>query len=173
MRLCRLALVVSACTLLASRRPAAPSRHDVAFSMYRRHVGAAAATTATIGKISRGTYPAPREDMDFSSLGFGLTTRDTKMAVAKCKRGDQWAGFEVTPYGPMSMEPAATALNYGQALFEGIKAYRTSQGRIVIFRPQENSKRMAGGAERFLIPPVPEKLFLEMLGSVVRENADW
>ncbi|CAE8630944.1 unnamed protein product [Polarella glacialis] len=95
------------------------------------------------------------------------------MVVAKCQKDGEWADFQVQPYGPMEMEPAATVLNYGQALFEGMKAHRTSKGRIVLFRPEMNARRMARGAERFLMPPIPEKLFLEMCGAAVRANADW
>eukprot|EP00913_Durusdinium_trenchii_P004772 g4432.t1 len=67
----------------------------------------------------------------------------------------------------------ATVLNYGQGIFEGLKAFRTSKGRTVLFRPEKNAQRMASGAERFLMPPVPKELFLEMCYEAVRANADW
>mmetsp|Transcript_75862 Transcript_75862/g.180230 ORF Transcript_75862/g.180230 Transcript_75862/m.180230 type:complete len:417 (-) Transcript_75862:89-1339(-) len=172
------------CTLLTCRHPAsqwshAPSRQTgfVQSSSNQRLVQSSAHLRQVQAeqrrKVARGTYPAPREGVDFEGMGFGLTTKDTQMAVAKCQLGDSWKGFEMAPYGPLDIEPAATALNYGQALFEGLKAYRTSKGRIVIFRPQENAKRMAGGGARLMIPQVPEKLFLEMCGAVVQANADW
>lgn len=68
------------------------------------------------------------------------------------------------------MEPSATILNYGQGIFEGIKAYRTVTGRIVIFRPHKNGQRMADGARRMLMPPVPTQLFVEAVSLAVREN---
>lgn len=95
------------------------------------------------------------------------------MAVAVGTKDGGWAGFRMEDYGPLSLEPAATILNYGQGIFEGLKAYRTTTGRIVLFRPEMNAQRMAAGARRFLMPPVPEALFLEMCAAVVRDNADW
>jgi branched-chain amino acid aminotransferase len=71
------------------------------------------------------------------------------------------------------MEPSATVLNYGQGLFEGIKAYRTEKGRIVLFRPQKNGQRLGDGARRLMMPVVPQQLFLEACALVVKENAEW
>eukprot|EP00930_Biecheleria_cincta_P048750 TRINITY_DN34016_c0_g1_i1.p1 TRINITY_DN34016_c0_g1~~TRINITY_DN34016_c0_g1_i1.p1 ORF type:complete len:443 (+),score=68.97 TRINITY_DN34016_c0_g1_i1:116-1444(+) len=118
-------------------------------------------------------YPEPRTGINWAELGFGLTTKDTFMAVARCKRGAQWEEYSLEPYGPLQLEPAATALNYGQSIFEGMKAYRTAKGRIVLFRPQINARRLAEGAERLMMPPVPEAFFLEMVAALVRSNADW
>lgn len=124
--------------------------------------------------VARRAAPAePRSGIDWDNLGFGLTTKDTKVAIATCEKGSAWKGFRTQPYGPLPLEPAATILNYGQGIFEGMKAYRTTKGRIVLFRPEMNAQRIAAGAERFLMPPVPGELFLEMCGAVVRENADW
>eukprot|EP00931_Biecheleriopsis_adriatica_P087450 TRINITY_DN61915_c0_g1_i1.p1 TRINITY_DN61915_c0_g1~~TRINITY_DN61915_c0_g1_i1.p1 ORF type:complete len:403 (-),score=85.67 TRINITY_DN61915_c0_g1_i1:7-1215(-) len=117
--------------------------------------------------------PEPRDGVDWDNLGFGLTTKDTQMVIATCQRGGEWDSFEVKPYGAMQLEPSATILNYGQGIFEGMKAYRTSKGRIVLFRPEMNAKRMEQGARRFLMPPVPQKLFLEMCAAAARANADW
>jgi branched-chain amino acid aminotransferase len=71
------------------------------------------------------------------------------------------------------LEPAATVLNYGQGLFEGIKAYRTVKNRIMLFRPQKNGQRLGDGARRLLMPAVPQQLFLEACSLVVKENAEW
>merc|ERR1719183_2868750 len=95
------------------------------------------------------------------------------MVVATCKADGNWSPLEAKPYGPLAIEPSATILNYGQGVFEGMKAYRTDRGRIVIFRPQANGARMAQGADRMLMPVVPESLFLEAVSLIVRENADW
>jgi len=64
-------------------------------------------------------------------------------------------------------------LNYGQALFEGMKAFRRRDGRIVMFRPEMNARRMALGAQRFLLPPVPREIFVAAADAVVRANAHW
>jgi len=111
--------------------------------------------------------------VEWDNLGFGLTTKDTNMVVATCPRDGEWNSFKTEPYGALRLEPSATVLNYGQGIFEGLKAFRTSKGRIVLFRPDKNAQRMASGAERFLMPPVPKELFLEMCYEAVRKNADW
>jgi len=95
------------------------------------------------------------------------------MVIATAHSGQMWSDLRVEPYGPLELEPAATIINYGQGIFEGIKAYRTTKGRIVIFRPQKNGQRMADGARRFLMPPVPTQLFLEAIGTAVKENGHW
>eukprot|EP00434_Breviolum_minutum_P009493 symbB.v1.2.008358.t2/scaffold524.1/size192337/7 len=117
--------------------------------------------------------PPPRSTVEWDNLGFGLTTKDTNMVVATCPRDGEWNSFKTEPYGALRLEPSATVLNYGQGIFEGLKAFRTSKGRIVLFRPDKNAQRMASGAERFLMPPVPKELFLEMCYEAVRKNADW
>lgn len=95
------------------------------------------------------------------------------MVVSTCTGGGQWETCEAKPYGNLSLEPSSTILNYGQGIFEGIKAYRTEQGRIVIFRPHKNGQRMADGARRMLMPPVPTQVFVEAVSLAVRENAQW
>jgi len=117
--------------------------------------------------------PAPRLGVDWDNLGFGLTTKDTQMVVATCPLGGQWSTFEARPYGPLSIEPACTALNYGQSIFEGMKAFRTVQDRVVLFRPEMNAQRLTAGAERFMMPPLSGEFFMEMCAAAVRANADW
>lgn len=117
-------------------------------------------------------YPEPRKGFNWAELGFGLTTADTMMVVAKHEKGE-WGPLKAEPYGKIPIEPASTVLNYGQGIFEGVKAHRTAKGRIVIFRPQENAKRFAASARQFLMPTMPEELFLEGLSMTVRENASW
>jgi len=134
---------------------------------------------AAAGGLFRGAaglgaeYPAPRAGVAWERHGFFLATRDTKMVLAHCAAGQMWGPCRVEPYGPLSLEPAATVLNYGQGLFEGVKAYRTVKDRIVLFRPQKNALRMADGARRLLMPAVPTQLFMEACSLAVRENATW
>merc|ERR1719419_1996913 len=169
-----------------SRRPGQPGQAAPPKAARRRGTSAAArhSTTSDSGVTdlralgqepseTPGSYPAPREGVAWKEFGFGLTTTDTKVTITTCPPGGEWMPLRVQPYGPLSLDPAATILNYGQGIFEGLKAYRTSKGRIVVFRPQMNAKRLAGGAERFLMPPVPEGLFLAALGWAVRANAEW
>lgn len=117
-------------------------------------------------------YPAPRQGVNWGGLGFGFTTRDTVMVVAKHEKGE-WGPLKAEPYGKIPIEPASTILNYGQGIFEGVKAHRTKTGRIVIFRPQANAQRFDTSARQFLMPAMPEDLFLAGLSMVVRENASW
>eukprot|EP00931_Biecheleriopsis_adriatica_P037508 TRINITY_DN21501_c0_g1_i2.p1 TRINITY_DN21501_c0_g1~~TRINITY_DN21501_c0_g1_i2.p1 ORF type:complete len:386 (-),score=80.27 TRINITY_DN21501_c0_g1_i2:260-1417(-) len=128
---------------------------------------------AAARKFSAAQYPLPRDGIEWNKLGFSLATKDTQMVISTCEAGKFWTDLRVEPYGPLSLEPAATILNYGQGIFEGIKAYRTTKGRIVIFRPQKNGLRMADGARRMLMPPVPTQIFLEACSLAVRSNADW
>lgn len=125
------------------------------------------------GHSELSTYPAPRDDVDWSQLGFGLASKNTKMVVATCSLGKSWSPPVAAPYGPLSLEPAATILNYGQGIFEGMKAFRTEKGRIVLFRPRKNAQRLQDGAQKLLMPRVPSEVFIEAVELAVRENADW
>ena len=95
------------------------------------------------------------------------------MYLAKCKGGYDWTKGELLPYGPIELEPASTVLSYGQAIFEGIKAHRTSKGRIIVFRPEENMKRMREGAERLMMPPPSKEVFMDMIDRLTIANAHW
>jgi branched-chain amino acid aminotransferase len=75
--------------------------------------------------------------------------------------------------GYLQISPTATVLNYGQALFEGMKAFRRVDGSIAMFRPERNALRMQQGARRFLLPPVPTDIFVQAADAVVRANARW
>ena len=77
------------------------------------------------------------EEIDWDSLTFSLTPTDT-MYITNAEMGEPWMPGELIPYGDMKISPAAGVLNYGQGLFEGMKAYRTSKDRVVFFRPEEN-----------------------------------
>lgn len=110
--------------------------------------------------------------IDWDSLTFSFTPTDM-MYVAKCKRGDEWSAGEMEPYGDITISPAAGVLNYGQGLFEGMKAQRSVNGGIVLFRPERNGERLADGARRLGMPPVPVDMFLEAIEQVVAANARW
>ena len=80
---------------------------------------------------------------------------------------------DLRPYGNIEISPAAGVLNYGQGLFEGMKAYRTAKDRVVFFRPDENARRMQRGADRLKMPPVPESIFIDAVEQVVQANIDY
>ncbi len=112
------------------------------------------------------------KDIDWDSLTFSLTPTDT-MYLTETKQGEAWMPGNLRPYGNMSISPAAGVLNYGQGLFEGMKAYRTTDGKVVFFRPEENARRMQRGADRLKIPPVPESVFVDAVEQVVAANLSW
>ena len=114
------------------------------------------------------------EDLvDWDKLTFSMTETDF-MYIAKTKMNDAWMPGEIRPYGNISISPAAGVINYGQGLFEGMKAYRTSKGRVVLFRPEENARRMQRGADRLkrcLL--VPESIFIDAVEQCVQRNSRW
>ena len=111
-------------------------------------------------------------DIDWDSLTFSLTPTDT-MYLTETKQDEAWMPGDLRPYGNMSISPAAGVLNYGQGLFEGMKAYRTANDRVVFFRPEENARRMQRGADRLKMPPVPESVFIDAVEQVVAANLKW
>lgn len=110
--------------------------------------------------------------IDWDTLSFAMTPTDV-MYIAECKEGQEWAPGKTRPYGNISMSPAAGVLNYGQGVFEGMKAQRTESGEIVLFRPDANADRMRQGAIRLGMPAVPEKIFLDAVEAVVAANTRW
>ncbi|KAL4419156.1 hypothetical protein ABPG77_009132 [Micractinium sp. CCAP 211/92] len=116
--------------------------------------------------------PGLRTDIDWDSLGFGLQHVGETMWMATCSAdGQQWSSGELLPYGPLPMYPSAQALNYGQAVFEGMKAQRSAKDRVVLFRPDCNAQRMHEGALRLSMVPPPQELFLEAVKKTVEANA--
>jgi branched-chain amino acid aminotransferase len=112
------------------------------------------------------------KDIDWDKLTFSLTPTDT-MYVATTTADDPWMPGDLRPYGNIEISPAAGVLNYGQGLFEGMKAYRTAKNRVVFFRPDENARRMQRGADRLKMPPVPESIFIDAVEQVVQANIDY
>nr|CAD1844762.1 unnamed protein product [Ananas comosus var. bracteatus] len=86
-------------------------------------------------------------DLDWDNLGFGLVPTDF-MYVMKCSSDGKFTGGELKHFGPIELSPSSGVLNYGQGLFEGLKAYRKEDGSILLFRPEENALRLRMGAER-------------------------
>lgn len=120
----------------------------------------------------------PTPGIDWDSFGFGLNGVETDfMWMDRVKMDSDltpsYSTEALQPMGTIALSPSATVLNYGQALFEGLKAFRREDGSIVIFRPERNALRMQQGAERFLLPPVPTDIFLEAVTKTVRANAKW
>lgn len=110
--------------------------------------------------------------VDESQLGFGKIFTD-HMAVIDWNAQKGWYDARIIPFDRFSMHPASTALHYGSEIFEGLKAYRTKEGKIQLFRPEENARRMINSAERLCLPELPEEDFLQILSELVKLEADW
>ena len=105
-------------------------------------------------------------------LGFGHIFTDY-MLVMPYDEGQGWHDPEIKPYAPIELSPAAMCFHYGQEVFEGLKAYRTADGNVQLFRPMENFKRLNKSNERLVIPQLPEELGMECLMELLKIEKDW
>ena len=102
------------------------------------------------------------KNIDWDNLGFNAyKTKSMFKAYYAPKNG--WQAEGLIPYGDVTLSPASTILNYGQGIFEGTKAYKTSKGRVVCFRLEENEKRFSISSERMCIPAYQKIYFLMLL----------
>jgi branched-chain amino acid aminotransferase len=128
----------------------------------------------------------PKANVDWDSFGFSMNgVRTDHMWLNRVPVEEHNDGMQFTAdyssssarclseFGTFQLSPAATVLNYGQTLFEGLKAFRRVDGSIALFRPERNAERMQNGAKRFLLPPVPTDTFVSAAEAVVRANARW
>ena len=113
-----------------------------------------------------------KEKPDSSTLVFGKSFTD-HMFIADYYQGKGWCDPRIVPYGPLQLDPAAKVLHYAQEIFEGLKAYRTADGAIQLFRPMDNIRRMNLSAERLSLPQVPEDLALAGITELVKLEQDW
>lgn len=116
--------------------------------------------------------PASRlAQVDFNNLKFGQILSD-HMLVADYRDGG-WQQVSIVPYGDLTLSPATSALHYGQAIFEGIKAYKFDDGRVSIFRPDRNLERFNKSAARLEMPEVPEEIFMDGLKKLISLDSAW
>jgi branched-chain amino acid aminotransferase len=106
-----------------------------------------------------------------NELKFGTTFTD-HMFICKYKDG-QWQQPQITPYQPLSLEPSARVFHYGQAVFEGMKAYKDSENQVWLFRPDENQVRINASAKRLAMPEFPKDLFFDGLQTLLTLEKDW
>jgi branched-chain amino acid aminotransferase len=104
--------------------------------------------------------------------GFGRYYTD-HMVRATWTEADGWHGARLEAYAPLTLDPATNFLHYGQAIFEGLKAYRHDDGSIKTFRPLENAARFASSARRLAMAELPWELFLGSIEALVRQDRDW
>ncbi|OSY87317.1 branched-chain amino acid aminotransferase [Tenacibaculum holothuriorum] len=111
------------------------------------------------------------DSVDFNNLNFGRTFSD-HMFTCDFKNGE-WTNPRITPYAPFTLEPSARVFHYGQAVFEGMKAYKDDNDDIFLFRPDENFDRINKSAERLAMPPVAEDVFFEGLKKLLHLEKKW
>ena len=87
--------------------------------------------------------------------------------------GKDWHDARVRERGPFQLDPATAVLHYAQEIFEGLKAYRTDQGSITLFRPEENARRFQSSAKRMAMPVMPEELFISAIEELARIDREW
>lgn len=111
------------------------------------------------------------ETIDWANLGFKYI--DTGARFRAKYRDGAWQEGEIVSDKTVTMSEGSPVLHYGQACFEGLKAYRTKDGNIQLFRPDQNAKRLVKSAEQLLMVPYPEDKFIEAVHQVVKANEDW
>lgn len=121
-------------------------------------------------KITKTQTPKAKPDPD--TLGFGQVFTD-HMFVMEYDEDKGWHDARIVPFGEISIHPASTVLHYGAEIFEGLKAYRTPDGEIQMFRPIENARRMNNSAERMCLPTIDENFFVKALDTLVSLERDW
>ena len=125
--------------------------------------------TATI-RIEK-TQHSRVSELDENNIPFGQLYSD-HMFVADYVNGE-WQDLRIVPYQNLSISPANNTLHYAITVFEGLKAYRNPEGEVIIFRPEENAKRLNVSAERMCIPDVPEELFMDGLRELIKLDSSW
>jgi branched-chain amino acid aminotransferase len=127
-------------------------------------------TTALDIQVTK-TNMSKLNELTLENLPFGRYFTD-HMLEADYENGE-WKNIEIKPYQPLLIEPSLAALHYGQAIFEGIKAYKHQNGDAYIFRPYDNFKRFNMSAERMQMPTVPEEIFMEGMRMLIELDKNW
>ena len=109
---------------------------------------------------------------DESKLGFGKYMTDY-MFVMDWSKEEGWHDARIEPNAPIALDPACVTLHYAQETFEGLKAYRTEEGKIQLFRPEMNAKRMINSNARLCMPEFPVDMFVEAVKAIVKCEEDW
>jgi branched-chain amino acid aminotransferase len=109
--------------------------------------------------------------IDFSNLDFGSIFTD-HMFTCSYKNG-KWLEAEIKPYQPISISPSARVFHYGQACFEGMKAFKDQNNKVWLFRPKDNYQRIVKSSKRLAMPCINEKVFMEGLRSLINVDQDW
>lgn len=122
-------------------------------------------------RVEKTTAPKAKPT-DSAKLGFGNIFTD-HMFIMNYDEGQGWHDPRIVPYGPLALDPAAMCLHYGQEVFEGMKAYRTPEGKVVLFRPEKNMARLNLSNDRLCIPLIDEAFGVEAVKKLVELDQDW
>jgi branched-chain amino acid aminotransferase len=127
-------------------------------------------------QISTTLSSAPVDDARLSEIlanpGFGTSFTDHMLTV-EWTPADGWHAARITPYGPITLDPAAAVLHYAQEIFEGMKAYRHDDGSVWTFRPEANAERMVRSSERLALPVLPVADFVQAVDALVEVDQRW
>ncbi|MGI9000720.1 MAG: branched-chain amino acid aminotransferase [Pseudonocardia sp.] len=127
-------------------------------------------------QFTRTPHPAPTPESRRAEIlanpGFGRYSTD-HMVTIRWAAAEGWHDAAVVPYGPLSLDPATTVLHYGQEIFEGLKAYRQTDGSVASFRPEANAARFRGSAARMAMPELPDELFFASLTELLTADHAW
>jgi branched-chain amino acid aminotransferase len=125
-------------------------------------------------EIHPSPSPVPGADRErlLAAPGFGQIFTD-HMITLRWSAERSWHEGKLEPYGPFMLDPATSVFHYGQEVFEGLKAYRTDSGSVVMFRPRANAARFRSGARRMAMPELPEETFVRALELLVTQDKGW
>ena len=121
-------------------------------------------------KIEKATNLKAKTPDD--QLGFGRIFTD-HMFIMDYDAGQGWHDARIVPYGPISLDPSSVVFHYAQECFEGLKAYRTAENKIQLFRPDCNARRMNNTHARLCIPEIPVEDFIQAIKTLVEVEKDW
>ncbi len=120
--------------------------------------------------------PAEAREAAIAAPGFGTIFTDHMVSIDWDEGPDgigAWHNATIGPREPIALDPAASVLHYAQEIFEGLKAYRQTDGNMALFRPEENARRFNASARRLAMPELPEEVFIEAVRLAVEADADW
>lgn len=127
--------------------------------------------TDTLNISIRKSATSRLPELKGKNLGFGKYFSD-HMFIAEYAK-DHWKNFNISPFEKIEVSPAMAALHYGQAIFEGMKAYRSPKGEILLYRPQAHLSRINKSSERMAMPIIPEDVFIDGLNQLLKIDKDW
>ena len=133
-------------------------------------------TETDVSQFEVRAHPKPKSAGERAAIladpGFGRDFTD-HMVTIKYTEGKGWHSAEVGPYGPLSLSPATAVLHYAQEIFEGMKAYHRADGRVGLFRAEENAARFQRSADRMAMPMLPTDLYLASLQALIDVDRAW